>query len=40
MGETDKELEIKFNIGFGEDIGKKLIKDKNEREEEDEEGGW
>lgn len=21
MGNTDKELEIKFNIGFGEDIG-------------------
>jgi hypothetical protein len=40
MGSTDKELEIKFNVGFGEDIGQKLIKEKKERAEEDEEGGW
>jgi len=33
-------LDVKFNIGFGEDIGKKLVKEKEEREEKEQEGGW
>jgi hypothetical protein len=26
-------LEIKFNVGFGEDLGEKVIKDKKEKNE-------
>lgn len=31
---------MKFNIGFGEDVGKKAIKDKKERKELDDETAW
>ena len=36
----DEQLDIKFNVGFGEDIGKKVIKEKKKREQEEEETAW
>ena len=38
--EESEELDVKFNVGFGEDLGKKIIKEKKEREEEEEETAW
>jgi hypothetical protein len=29
----DEELDIKFNVGFGEDVGKKLLDEKKEKKE-------
>ena len=42
QGGSDEEeaLDVKFNIGFGEDVGKKAIKDKKERKELDDETAW
>jgi hypothetical protein len=31
----DQELDIKFNVGFGEDLGKKLLNDKKEKKEKE-----
>ena len=36
----DEELDIKFNVGFGEDLGKKVLKDKKKKEEEEGETAW
>ncbi len=33
-------MDIKFNVGFGEDLGKKVLKDKKKREEEEDETAW
>ena len=38
--ESDRELDVKFNVGFGEDLGKKILKDKKEKEEKEEETAW
>jgi NUC153 domain len=35
-----KELDIKFNVGFGEDLGSKLIKEKKAKEDLDAETAW
>lgn len=35
-----EQLDVKFNVGFGEDIGKRVAKEKKEREEQEEEGAW
>ena len=36
----DKDLEIKFNVGFGEDVGKKLLAEKKEKKELQHESEW
>ncbi|CDW77800.1 UNKNOWN [Stylonychia lemnae] len=36
----DQQLDIKFNVGFGEDVGKKLLQDKKTRKEEQGESDW
>ncbi len=36
----DQELDIKFNVGFGEDLGKKVIKEKKERDQKEVESAW
>ena len=36
----DDDLDIKFNVGFGEDVGKTLISKKKERKELDDETAW
>ena len=36
----EEALDIKFNVGFGEDIGKKALKDKKKREDEEDETAW
>lgn len=38
--DEDKELDIKFNVGFGEDVGKKLMQDKKEKKERAGESEW
>lgn len=38
--DDEKQLDIKFNVGFGEDVGKKLIKQKKEKKEKDSETAW
>lgn len=36
----EQELDIKFNVGFGEDVGKKLLEDKKEKAELEKESEW
>lgn len=38
--EEEQELDIKFNVGFGEDVGKKLLEDKKEKAELEKESEW
>ena len=38
--EDDEELDIKFNVGFGEDIGRKLLDEKKEKKEKSKESEW
>ena len=33
-GEESDELDIKFNVGFGEDVGKKILTEKKHKKEE------
>ena len=35
-----KELDIRFNVGFGEDIGKKLLKEKKDKKDLKGESDW
>lgn len=35
QGSDDDELEVQFGIGFGEDIGKKLLTSKKEKKEKE-----
>lgn len=41
-GSSDEgeELDIKFNVGFGEDLGKKALKERRQRDEEEGETAW
>jgi hypothetical protein len=34
------ELDVKFNVGFGEDIGQKLLKQKKDQQEKEAETAW
>lgn len=36
----EEELDIKFNVGFGEDVGKKLLSDKKDKREREAESDW
>jgi hypothetical protein len=38
--DKEEELDIKFNVGFGEDVGKKILKDKKEKKELEKETAW
>jgi len=38
--DDDKELDIKFNVGFGEDVGQKLLKQKKDKSEQDADTAW
>lgn len=39
-GEDDPELNIKFNVGFNEDIGQKLISEKKDKQAKNKESPW
>lgn len=36
----EDELNIKFNVGFGEDVGKKILAEKKQKKEEQQETAW
>lgn len=36
----EEQLDIKFNVGFGEDVGEKLIKQKKDKADKDKETAW
>ena len=36
----EDKLDIKFNVGFGEDVGKKILTDKKQKKEENDETAW
>ena len=40
LQQSDEELDIKFNIGFGEDVGEKILKSKKEIEDKEAETAW
>lgn len=38
--DQDEDLDIKFNVGFGEDLGKKILQEKKEKKEKQDETAW
>jgi len=38
--EDSEALDIKFNVGFGEDVGKKILADKKLKSQEEKETAW
>ena len=39
-GHDNEEIDIKFNVGFGEDIGKKFLEEKAEKKDKESESAW
>ncbi len=38
--DKDENLDIKFNVGFGEDLGKKVLQEKKDKKQKEDETAW